>query len=243
MTVSHCSQMDDVCHSAVVDPPLISVSRMMFLFFFSKSCISQSKPLPFYFYFFTMRSSAKTSILTPRSVKEVNNVLNGDAFSALHGAVVGLDYHLQNATLLTAPDATYFEKSWGVTVADDDSTPTSMKTTMMSACLCVPAIRDIATAHRDERFFQRFFINRMCVDDAARQERLLSQAQHGWHTDGNQERRRSRSALQGPDFGGWMRMKRIQKKQWYCVLHFDSRKVAMLTARLLSKYQNRKFNR
>jgi hypothetical protein len=159
---------------------------MMFLFFFSKSCISQSKPLvPFYFYFFTMRSSAKTSILTPRSVKEVNNVLNGDAFSALHGAVVGLDYHLQNVTLLSAPDATYFEKSWGVTVADDDSIPTSMKTTMMSACLCVPAIRDIATAHRDERFFQRFFINRMCVDDAARQERLLSQAQHGWHTDGD----------------------------------------------------------
>jgi hypothetical protein len=37
-------------------------------------------------------------------------VLNGEAFSSLHGAVVGLDYNLQNATLPTAPDAAYSEK-------------------------------------------------------------------------------------------------------------------------------------
>jgi hypothetical protein len=91
-----------------------------------------------------MRSPAKTSILTPRSIKEINNVLNGEAFSSLHGAVVGLDYNLQNATLPTAPDAAYSEKCWGVASADDDSMPT--------------------------RFFKRFFINRMCVDDAAQQE-------------------------------------------------------------------------
>jgi hypothetical protein len=134
-----------------------------------------------------MRSRAKTSILAPRSVKEVNNVLTREAFSSFHSTVVGLEYNLNNKTYLTAEDTPSNEKTWGVTAADDDSIPNSIKTTMMSACLCVPAIKDLATTHHDQRFFERFFINRMCDDDAADQERLSSQAQHGWHTDGDPE--------------------------------------------------------
>jgi hypothetical protein len=135
-----------------------------------------------------MRSRAKTSILAPRSVKEVNNVLTGEAFSCFHSTVVGLEHNLNDKTHLTTEDTPFDEKTWGVTAADDDSMPNSIKTAMMSACLCVPAIKDLATTHHDQRFFERFFINRMCDDDAADQERLSSQAQHGWHADGDPER-------------------------------------------------------
>jgi hypothetical protein len=43
-----------------------------------------------------MRSCAKTSILAPRAVKEVNNVLTGEALSSFHSTVVGLECNLKN---------------------------------------------------------------------------------------------------------------------------------------------------
>jgi membrane protein insertase Oxa1/YidC/SpoIIIJ len=54
---------------------------------------------------------------------------------------------------------------------------------MVRACLCVPTIQELATNLPIERFFHGIFINRMCDDDAAQQQRQVSSMQHHWHTD------------------------------------------------------------
>jgi hypothetical protein len=133
--------------------------------------------------FLTMSVRRQTGILPPRSVTEVSKVLEGSGFSSFMSTLAGLDYKLQTRTVLNDGGTSTEEKSWGVTAAEEEDVPKILKTTMMEACLCVPLIHRLATSHRDDRFFLSFFINRMCDADAAKQERLVSKAQHGWHTD------------------------------------------------------------
>jgi hypothetical protein len=75
------------------------------------------------------------------------------------------------------------EKYWGVSAVDNDHVPKILTTTMMEACLWVPLIHNLATSHPDDRLFLSFFINWMCDADLAKQDRLVSKAQHGCHTD------------------------------------------------------------
>ena len=108
----------------------------------------------------------------------------GDSFNNFVASMVDLNYILQTRTVEDNFGVDSYQKSWGVTAVDHGSIPSSMKSSLMNACLRVPRIRDLATNHRDDRFFHLVFINRMCDQDTAEQERLVSTAQHGWHTDG-----------------------------------------------------------
>ena len=123
----------------------------------------------------------KSGKLPPRSVSEVTSVLSPASFAPFLTSVVSLDYRLEIPT--ESDPLGYGDDSWGVTAVQEDGIPDTVKYTMMEACLRVPKLQQLATDLRDERFFQGIFINRMCVEDAAQQQRQSATAQHRWHTD------------------------------------------------------------
>lgn len=103
-------------------------------------------------------------------------MLKGEDFSSFISTIPRLEYHPSGR----AESADAF---WGVMVADGDSIPEYVKTTIMAACLRVPTIWVVATALRGDKFFHSIFIYCMCGDDAIKQQRQDSSGQHPWHTD------------------------------------------------------------
>lgn len=124
----------------------------------------------------------KTAKLPPRALLEVTNVLTGSTALPFIKSLTRLKYKLlkkddQEGDLQA-------NKDWGVTVVEEDGLPASLKKKMMEIVLAVDKVKFLATELRDENFFHRIFINRMCTTDDADQQRQIDSPQHLWHTDG-----------------------------------------------------------
>jgi hypothetical protein len=76
------------------------------------------------------------------------------------------------------------DKDWGVSLAEEDIITPDIKLAMMEAVLSVDKVKCLVTEKRDEGFFSRIFINRMCTTDETRQQRQIDTPQHIWHMDG-----------------------------------------------------------
>jgi hypothetical protein len=131
----------------------------------------------------TMINTWRIGKLLPRLVCEVAKVLSKEDLPSFMSTLASLEYILQTSKEYGANGSTP-DVSWGVSTAVEvDSVPASVKETMMQACLRIPRTQQLATKLRDNRFFHSIFINHMCDDDAAQQQRQVSSAQHHWHTD------------------------------------------------------------
>ena len=129
-----------------------------------------------------MMTRRKSSSLVPRAMIEVTNVLKGSKGHSILDSITQLDYQLarkddQEGDVEALND-------WGVSVVEEEGIPPSLKKSMMEAVLAVKKVQLLATDDRDEGFFHRIFINRMCSTDQASQQRQIDSPQHVWHTDG-----------------------------------------------------------
>jgi hypothetical protein len=134
-------------------------------------------------FFFTMITRRKTAKLPPRALLEVTNVLTGPTAGPFIFSMSKLKYRLLKKDDQEGDEKA--NKDWGVTVVDEGGMPASFKTTMMETVLAVDKVKLLATELRDENFFHRIFINRMCTTDDAEQQRQDDSPQHLWHLDGN----------------------------------------------------------
>jgi hypothetical protein len=130
-----------------------------------------------------MITRRKTAKLTPRALLEVTNVLTGPTAGPFILSMQQLNYRLLKKDDQEGDEKA--NKDWGVTVVEEGGIPASFKTTMMEIVLAVDKVKRLATELRDENFFHRIFINRMCTTEGAKQQRQDDSPQHPWHTDGN----------------------------------------------------------
>ena len=121
--------------------------------------------------------------LPPRSVSEINHVLDKRHFASLLSTVSSLEYRLETISA-SVGNGRAADTSWGITAVEHERVPACVQSSMMTACLPVPAVQQLSSCYRDGRFFHNIFINRMCDVDSADQQRQTSSAQHRWHTDG-----------------------------------------------------------
>jgi hypothetical protein len=130
-----------------------------------------------------MRTRRKTAILPPRALMEVTNVLTGPTAGPFIYSMSTFKYRLVEKDDQEGDKEA--NKDWGVTAVDEGGIPASFKSKMMETVLAVDKVKLLATELRDENFFHRIFINRMCTTDAPEQRRLCRSPQHLWHLDGN----------------------------------------------------------
>ncbi len=128
-----------------------------------------------------MTSTHHSSKLPPRSILEVPNVLQGETGQAILSSITRLKYTVAKKDDQEGDVAA--DRDWGVSVAEEDGIPQELKVEMMRLCLLVDKVKLLATDRHDHRFFHRFFINKMCSSDGARQQRRIESPQHIWHTD------------------------------------------------------------
>ena len=129
-----------------------------------------------------MITRRETGKLPPRSVSEVNHVLDKRSFSSLLTTLSTLEFKLETISA-SEGNGRAADTSWGIMAVSHDYVPLSVQSTMMTACLQIPAVEQLTTRYRDSRFFHSIFINRMCDVDSAVQQRQTASAQHRWHTD------------------------------------------------------------
>jgi hypothetical protein len=129
-----------------------------------------------------MRLRTNTSVQRPpRSMVEVINVLRAKGGQATLLEIANLKYTVAKKD--DQPGDVEADKDWGVSVVEENGIPARLKKEMMRLVLLVDKVRCLATDLRDDRFFDRIFINRMSATDDARQQRQGNTAQHVWHTD------------------------------------------------------------
>jgi hypothetical protein len=127
----------------------------------------------------TRRKSANTE---PRALLEVTNVLTLATGPSIISTISNLNFTLQKKDDQEGDEEA--DKDWGVSVVNEDGLPAAFKTFMMETVLKVDKVKLLATDLRDENFFHRIFVNRMCTTDDAKQSRRSDSPQHVWHTDG-----------------------------------------------------------
>jgi hypothetical protein len=128
-----------------------------------------------------MTSRHNSSKLPPRSVLEVPNVLQGDSGRSILSSISRLKYTVAKKD--DQPGDVAANRDWGVSVVEEDGIPQDLKMDMMRLVLSVNKVKLLATNRRDDGFFHRFFINKMCSSDGASQQRQINMPQHIWHTD------------------------------------------------------------
>jgi hypothetical protein len=125
---------------------------------------------------------SELSKLPPRSLVEVTNVLKGPHAGLILASITRLDYKLAEKDDQVGDKEA--KRDWGISVVEEEGIPAALKKDMMESVLSVDLVRLVATEERDDHFFHRIFINRMCSTDEARQQRQKDGPQHPWHTDG-----------------------------------------------------------
>jgi hypothetical protein len=95
---------------------------------------------------------------------EVINVLRAKGGQATLLEIANLKYTVAKKD--DQPGDVEADKDWGVSVVEENGIPARLKKEMMRLVLLVDKVRCLATDLRDDRFFDRIFINRMSSTDA-----------------------------------------------------------------------------
>jgi hypothetical protein len=151
----------------------------------SSSAIFQIPPFLYsiiLYFVIIMNLRRKTANPTPRALLEVTNVLTVATGPSIISTMSKLKFTLQKKDDQEGDEES--DEDWGVSAVNEDGIPASFKTLMMETILQVDKVKLLATDLRDENFFHRIFINRMCTTDEAKQLRQFDSPQHLWHTDG-----------------------------------------------------------